>query len=99
GIATVARFGATVDIHGDWLVVGAPMEASTGIVHVIRVSAGFSATGVPVADQVISPSVAAAYFGSAISIAGGRLAIGYSVFGGDGEVVVYNLSGGTWTTT
>ena len=89
-VTTPSRFDFdALDIAIDTLVVGADAD-NKAVVFKLDGSSW-------VEDQVLSGS---GDFGTAVAIAGGRVAVGAPTDnGGTGAVYVYNRSGGTWTSS
>lgn len=88
------RFGASVDIDGNWAFVGTPGDAgNTGAVH-----AFFYNGAAWVVDPKITASDAAAggEFGSAVAVDGLRAVVGASGQDGSGAAYVFDR-GGSWS--
>ncbi|MFN8059091.1 MAG: hypothetical protein U0Q12_07985 [Vicinamibacterales bacterium] len=95
------RFGTSVDVSGDAVVVGAPFEDQSGLpdrgaAYVYRRNAGVWAL-----EQKFSSGVAFAWFGTAVSIDGDSMGIGAPQEDGrcaacPGAVFLYSRVAGTW---
>ncbi|MDO8963388.1 MAG: Ig-like domain-containing protein, partial [Coriobacteriia bacterium] len=94
-----ARFGASIDVDGDWIVVGAPGEDTTGCAGA-GAAYVYSRQGdswVQEARLVAPDAAAGSGFGTAVTISRGRIVVGApgsasGVLGGTGRAYAFTYS-------
>lgn len=102
---SAAQFGSSVDVEGDIAVVGAKYEdteagAAVGAAYVFERTAG---QWIQKARLVAPDGHASAFFGSAISISGNRIAVGSTLadpngLSDAGAIYVFEAESGTWVS-
>jgi len=92
--AANGRFGLKVAVSGDRVAVGATgQNTNAGAAYVFARGAGGWTE-----QQILTPTglSSSAYFGSAVALEGGLLAVGAESQDGGGQVLVYRYDGASW---
>jgi hypothetical protein len=94
GIGPGERFGASVSVRGDDGLVGAPQDASSGTVRVLR-----RVGDVWSQDQALVPSdpSSGAQFGSSLALFGDLALVGAPAKGGGGAAYLFQRTAGVWS--
>jgi hypothetical protein len=98
---SLGRFGASVAIQGDEIVVGAPEETLGGQAYIFTRQQSGSWTGLQLPAPAGADAIthAAAGFGTAVAILGDDIAVGCPTWAsfGYGHIMMYERVGGAWT--
>jgi len=88
-------FGYSVDVNGDYAVIGAyGISSFTGAAYVFTQSGG---SWTQQAKLTASDAATGDYFGNDVSIFGNTIAVGAPFENDNGAVYIYTRSGSTWT--
>ncbi len=94
-ISVQDEFGASVDVYGNWAIVGSPQHdgagSNAGAAYLFSRSSGSWAQ-----STKLQPALGGVRFGTAVALDQGTAAIGAPSAGSGGEVTTYTESMGSW---